>query len=1019
MRETLYSLGKSIRKKLKQYEEIQPYINTLISVELMAVAFDKLKIKVPLNEAWTLLTGYNEPILPKSLSREIIYKLRMLMPTYSAESGWLDALETYKRIDIRHRLICINEEGNFSIKTPTIDPGRKRIYENILNNQIPYKKSDKKFAKAGDFFYTKPGRDLNLTMTGTIPKEWITDIERLPEYRTKKKLSFSLDFDWLKIASEIDGKLGGNRWKNTVKPITLRSISGEKDFHYEGLQHIVGGLAAGKSTFQWINTYWLVKHKGARVGLIVNSVSDLLEVVNELLKLGINVAPIIGKSSRRRHLKNEMYRGEYFTFDTLRDSTLKSLSGICPLKSLAGDFKEEGEPYYPCEWIYSRYQTAKLCPLVHMCGIYEDWTKLTNAEVWVTTSAAVLNTKIPAMIDPYKRTLYEAMYDLLDVIFVDEADQVQQRFEEQFIEEIDAFGKPNYFVGRLEKHYFEEIRPREQFIGNPVIEEWHSNLNHLSENSNLLMGILKNSRKIRNLFKNNVIYLNFFIHHLTSKIAENETHHEQLRSRLIKYSQSVYFGSSRVTEGDLHSIVREGSDKESTNIIKAWLVEAGVVIPEEANKFNLLIVEMKVFVYLANIEAALKYVKYNYPFVRQHTKLEQFSLLSINSDFRPITKEAMSGVMFGYRYNQQSGEHLGSIEIIQYLAIGKDLLFKWPTIFEGVDHRKGPSVILLSGTSYAPKSLHYHIEYEPTWFISSTRQTSKLEQSFLPVRNPNENEEVLKISGVMDEGRRKRYLRTMVVELQRKIEDELTYWRAKGKNRKVLLVVNSYDDVPIVGEALEATGKFSGRYRLLSRGDRKDERYFPRTLIEVFPEEGADILVVPLMSISRGYNIMKDNQAYFGSAFFLIRPYPVPNDLRYFIQVLHGSLPLYFSEITEEELSFVKAMRYLRKKGRGRFEEMYRRPDFWLNLEEEEREVLAWYTLIPVWQLIGRLLRHGSNARVFYCDGQFGIPSAGNKALLDYWQKVMSEMDDAVFDNLYGPFKESIRKVKGEVTNYE
>lgn len=83
-------------------------------------------------------------------------------------------------------------------------------------------------------------------------------------------------------------------------------------------------------------------------------------------------------------------------------------------------------------------------PYAASCGIYRDFATLINAEVWVTTSASILKTKLPIMLDPYERTIYEAMYDLLDIIFVDEADAVQKQYDDAFVSEIALFGNSQH-----------------------------------------------------------------------------------------------------------------------------------------------------------------------------------------------------------------------------------------------------------------------------------------------------------------------------------------------------------------------------------------------------------------------------------------------------------------------------------------------------------------------------------------------------------------------------------------------
>ena len=122
--------------------------------------------------------------------------------------------------------------------------------------------------------------------------------------------------------------------------------------------------------------------------------------------------------------------------------SLVSISDLCTLKALANDFERNN--YYPCKSIQQGDKTV-LCPLANTCGVYKEWTELLDADVWVATTASLINSSIPSIIDPFERTIYEAMYDLLDIIFVDEADAVQKQLDEQFTVEVDAFGNKNSF----------------------------------------------------------------------------------------------------------------------------------------------------------------------------------------------------------------------------------------------------------------------------------------------------------------------------------------------------------------------------------------------------------------------------------------------------------------------------------------------------------------------------------------------------------------------------------------------
>ncbi|MNP72213.1 hypothetical protein D3C76_1687160 [compost metagenome] len=80
---------------------------------------------------------------------------------------------------------------------------------------------------------------------------------------------------------------------------------------------------------------------------------------------------------------------------------------------------------------------------------------------------------------------------------------------------------------------------------------------------------------------------------------------------------------------------------------------------------------------------------------------------------------------------------------------------------------------------------------------------------------------------------------------------------------------------------------------------------------------------------------------------------------------------------------------------------------------------MAWFTFIPIWQMIGRLLRGGKDARVFYCDSKFHAKPAGNPegmSMLDSWAAVMQKHKrDPLFDSLYGTFIQGVNNMIREV----
>lgn len=107
----------------------------------------------------------------------------------------------------------------------------------------------------------------------------------------------------------------------------------------------------------------------------------------------------------------------------------------------------------------------------------------------------------------------------------------------------------------------------------------------------------------------------------------------------------------------------------------------------------------------------------------------------------------------------------------------------------------------------------------------------------------------------------------------------------------------------------------------------------------------------------------------------------------------------------------------------GKLESMYQKPDYWSLLSNDEREMMGWYTFVPVWQMIGRLLRGGRDARVFFCDAKFSakqVDEPDGLSMLEVWQTIMDKnRNDVLFQSLYGPFMEAIHQMEMEDEDIE
>jgi len=1029
VRKTYWELSEEIVREFDSLNLGKHDISTLINMELFITGCQMIDSKLKIEQAWSLLVGYNDPVLPDLTQIEIITRMRILFSELRHKKVLSRRIGRYSELHRDYRLYDITEEGIAIQISPKFRTDRLTVYNRILKQYIPRKPSNKTFASAGQFSYKRRIRGGDpITFHGSIPDSLLEDPPSpFPAYRPKTIRSLSLPYNGSEIAEEMDGcQSESTMWQDRAKTVILESIKGkEHELTYRENIHIGGGLAAGKSTFMMLETFRLVKKTGAKVGFIEGSVAQVLERVKELRRLGVHAVPVIGRTGRSNHQQNYLIANmnqiqNISDWQKEQYESLKHVSDVCLIQALAKDY-ERNKPY-PC--LQLQQENSKVvCPLAHKCGVYRDFVDLQNAEVWVTTASSVLKTRIPEIIDPYSRTIFEAMYDLLDVIFVDEADQVQKQFDEAFLTEYNVFGSTEDI---FEKLRFESSQltngEYDQYAGDSAIIEWNDRLRMLEHMVWRIYAKLNNSATLRNDIRRNLIRVAGLAGTLSEKLSTDSKEQNRIFKWLMEYASEPY--KDKRLSGIANDLIDTDSPERKQDWIEKLIVKVkGEVKPQV--KRQLLYAQLEFFIYLCRVEENIKYILTAFPMIQVKLGLSiDFSpLFTMQKDYEAFMKEAMTGITLGYKYDLPDGEKSGKFKLIEYTAIGRLLLKDWHQLYQVSDGKEGPAVVFLSGTSHAPNSAHYDLETSSDWLLRAGRQRSQIQLYYKPILDMTRGEFYV-VSGVGDPEHKSNNLSGMVRQLKSDVNYELGYWKRLGKQRRVLLVVNSYDDVETVRQVFSDDPAWAGRYKALSKASQLKGDQLSRSLIETFHQQSAEVLIVPLLSVGRGYNILdQEGGALFGSVYFLVRPYPVPNDLDYLVQILHAHLPKYMKRIQRQRLHYDSAINKLRQMSSGKLESMYQKPDYWSLLTNDEREMMGWYTFVPIWQMIGRLLRGGRDARVFFCDAKFSakqVDESDGLSMLEVWQTIMDKnRNEVLFQSLYGPFMEAIQQMELEDEDIE
>ena len=190
------------------------------------------------------------------------------------------------------------------------------------------------------------------------------------------------------------------------------------------------------------------------------------------------------------------------------------------------------------------------------------------------------------------------------------------------------------------------------------------------------------------------------------------------------------------------------------------------------------------------------------------------------------------------------------------------------------------------------------------------------------------------------------------------------------------------------------------------------------------------ILIAPLKAMERGHNIVDENgMAVIGAAYFLVLPHPSPDDLSYAIHSINRWAIENYKTATGENLE--KLGTNFRQTAYHQWLRLLHLPIRLRTLDEENLKAMHWDITVSLWQVVGRLIRGGSNAELFWCDAKFGLnvaqmneqedtPSTsilvGIRDLLQPYfedsEEQTNKIDKQIVQALYRPFYDAIANTK-------
>ena len=278
-----------------------------------------------------------------------------------------------------------------------------------------------------------------------------------------------------------------NRVGLSVRDTERSDFTGSDVLSIDQMLHIVGMVGAGKSTLRDVLAVWAAQH-GLRSTLVVSDVAEALHLVALFTSLGFTAAPVLGASTRERHVQRMHRRLAARGNASLlaHDSpAFDYLSTACPLDALRG--VEAPDPLRftdaPCASLYParrKDQERRLsalapppddeeevdrprskrhsCPLWHQCPRHYGARELVAADIWVATPASLIHTAVPSQQNPERLRYLELACRRSDLIVVDEADRVQMQLDIMFAPATTLAGKaPNSWLDEVHARKIEEL----------------------------------------------------------------------------------------------------------------------------------------------------------------------------------------------------------------------------------------------------------------------------------------------------------------------------------------------------------------------------------------------------------------------------------------------------------------------------------------------------------------------------------------------------------------------------------
>lgn len=1095
MRETKQWREKLARKLKGQWpDEIPMSPSIMCEIELALTLYLNLAPDMPVDGVWILLTGYPFHTLQSySWEREqqiMLGTARHLLPYYRSPFPWQRALAQYQTLPefLSGYEICVDR----TVRRREISLCSERFdhYMATLLQSPEFKKTPLQWAEAGTYEYLENRRYVSVTIPENLALSPPKPVHNLSLRHTN--LAIKVRWEelietavWMDTQLKDSGQNTKVSWERRLRRVKLE-VFDKTGTHLqqadvltiEGILNVIGMVSSGKTTLITVLAVWAAYHD-YHITLVVGDVISALDRAKLLRQFGIKTAPILGGSNRERHTNrlHRVQRAEHprSPLVQLHDG-FDWLSTACALNGLHDRMNVMDIRNRPCLDLVQAGATQAedkqperfACPIFSQCSFHQVQRDLVDAQIWIATPASLVYTGIAPQINPERMRFAELIYRRSDIVIVDEADQVQVQLDNIFSpnQTLASRGYTAWF-NQLSQQVLPRLNQegRAQLVEQDV-EAWCSSHDMVQMATNRVYGLLLQETQLRGEIEQDYFTAWMILDRLAVRLCggEYDTRHDH----------SGYRNFMNIFEGFLEDPVGERIDSELALLaqqsvthadkartrqrIREWIETKPdtTVNNEQELKLSALLLEFALVV--AILSDRLDNLLRDWKHAEAALQLDGASSIIFHrppDDFTAVIPVSPMGNVLAFQYIRSGSDEPGDLRFFRCLGVGRWLLLHLHDLFAG-DGIAGPHVMLFSGTSWAGSSPSYHIQLPVTGILHAPEaEVEAIAQHsvfhFEPIYD--KKGQPIRVSGLRGQSRLnalhdilKFYADRGGIHKDKPSRLERERDNLPEHRQRILFLVGSYLEAKLVREYLEAMRPdWRGRILNLVPDDDEFESNWQsqsgslqRGLVHQLADTESWLLVAPLLAVERGHNILNEyDQAAIGAVYFLVRPHPRPDDIGYAIQSINRwAIDEYENKrwiyTQEGQHPTVATGEQFRETAFDRWRFLLGLPMIYSTLPTLERDAVIWSQLVTIWQVVGRLIRGGSPARVFFCDAAFAPRAAAKsddpdqpsssllvgilRVLEPYFDDTIqsvTQRDKVLVRTLYGPFYQAMKRMKG------